>query len=71
MSLEDYQSTLAHCRELGYANVREYVEATAEEYGVRLDVARSIYQIHGHNEAFDAFPVALEDYAMQHEMEDE
>lgn len=58
----EYQECLDNVKEAGYDSVREYVQCMAEDYGVPIDIARSLFNMLGYSEAFDGFVNALEDY---------
>jgi hypothetical protein len=60
---DEYAEALAYVKNLGYNNIREYVEATAEEHGVPVENARWLLSMLSYREIADGYLTALEDYA--------
>jgi hypothetical protein len=67
---DEYAEALAYVKNLGYNNIREYVEATAEQYGIPVENARWLLSMVGYRDIADAYITALEDYA-ESRMEEE
>ena len=48
-------------KENGYSNLREYLQALSDDYGVPYSVVISLYQMLGESELFDGLVSAVED----------
>lgn len=55
----------------GYRSRKHYIKCVAEEYGVPVTVAFVIADTLGKDEDFDGLLTALEDYAEEHEDDEE
>jgi hypothetical protein len=51
-------------QENGFINRNEYLSRLAERYGLSIFTVRSISEIYGEDEDFDALIFALEDYGL-------
>lgn len=61
-----YMETLEGMGYVGHFALQEYLQDLADSVGVDISRVRSIVQVYGISELFDAIPVAVKDYAMKH-----